>query len=316
LAAIVDRQYGLVTRAQLLHIGVGKQGIVERVRSKRLRRLHRSVYAVGHALLRPEAYWLAAVLACGPGAVLSHRSAAALWELAADSATVVDVTVPTQAGRGRPRGIRVHRSGRLPPAEVTVHEGIPVTTVARTLLDFADTASRQSLKRAIDESEHRRRFDLDAIRAVVEANPGRRGARLLALAQAPAEPTRSQLEEVFLAFVERHGLPRPLVGVALGAYTADFLWPQEKLIVETDGLDVHGTRAAFEHDRRRDRRLLEMGYRTVRLTSRALDLEAAAVAAQLRAILTRSQAGANADTRSRSASKPPSRARSSSARAR
>jgi hypothetical protein len=160
-------------------------------------------------VLRREACWLAAVLACGPGAVLSHRSAAALWEIAADSATAVDVTVPSQNGRRRRPGIRIHRSGRLSPAEVTVHLGIPVTTVARTLLDLADVASRQSLKRAIDESEYRRRFDLQALLAVVEGNPGRRGARLLTLAQRPPELTRSELERRFLELVERHGLPRP-----------------------------------------------------------------------------------------------------------
>jgi very-short-patch-repair endonuclease len=134
--------------------------------------------------------------------------------------------------------------------------------------------------------------------------------------QAPAELTRSELENAFLVIAERHNLPRPRVGVGLGGYTADFLWPEAKLIVETDGLDAHGTTRAFEHDRRRDRRLLEMGYRTVRLTGRALELDGAAVARQLRAILAQPQAGASAGSRSRSSSKPPSRASSSSASAR
>ena len=115
IAEIAARQWGLITRTQLLDLGVGAQGIVERVRTGRLHRVHRGVYSVGHAVLRREAYWLAAVLACGPGAVLSHRSAAALWEIAADSATAVDVTVPSQNGRRRRRGIRIHRSGRLSP---------------------------------------------------------------------------------------------------------------------------------------------------------------------------------------------------------
>ena len=314
LGAIADRQYGLITRAQLLDIGVGRQGIVERVRSKRLRRRYRGVYSVGHAVLRREAHWLAAVLACGPGAVLSHRSGGALWEIAADSATIIDVTVPTQNGRRPPKGIRIHRSGRLSPTEVTVHQGIPVTTVARTLLDYADVASRQSLKRAIDESDRRQLFDLNALHAVVQGNPGRKGARLPALAQQPPEPTQSALEERFLRFVERHGLPRPLVGVDLSEYTADFLWPHAKLIVETDGLHAHGTRTAFEHDRRRDRRLLEAGYRTIRLTSGALEREGPAVARQLRSLLA--QAGTSADSRPRASSKPPRRASSSSVRAR
>jgi hypothetical protein len=285
IAEIADRQYGLVTWEQLLGLGVGKQGIVERVRSGRLHRVHRGVYSVGHGVLRREAHWLAAVLACGSGAVLSHRSAAALWEIAADSTTAVDVTVPTQNGRRGRRGIRVHRSGRLSPAEVTVQEGIPVTTVARTLLDYADVASQPSLKRAIDESEYRRRFDLRAVRAVVDGNPGRRGALLLGLAQRPPELTRSELETLFLALVERHALPRPLVGAKLGSYTADFLWPHARLIVETDGLASHGTWTALERDRRRDRRLLAAGYRTVRLTREALEREGSAVADELRALL-------------------------------
>ena len=285
IAAIAKRQWGLITRTQLLGLGLSAHGISERLRSRRLHRIYRGVYAVGHPVLRREACWLAGVLACGPGATLSHRSAAALWEIAADSATTVDVTVPTRTGRTRRAGIRVHRSGRLAPTEVTVHDGIPVTTVARTLLDYADTATRQSVKRAIDESEYRRLFDLTALRAVVENNPGRRGARLLELAASPPEPTRTELERTFLALTERHGLPRPRVGVDVGPYTADFMWPDAKLIVETDGLDAHGTRAALEHDRRRDRWMLHRGYRTVRLTDRALDDEEAAVAEQLRAIL-------------------------------
>ena len=285
IAELAAGQWGLITRTQLLDLGVGAQGIVDRVRTGRLHRIHRGVYSVGHRVLRREAYWLAAVLACGPGAVLSHRSAAALWEIAADSATAVDVTVPSQNGRRRRPGIRIHRSGRLSPAEVTVHLGIPVTTVARTLLDYADVASQPSLKRAIDESEYRRHFDLTALLAVVKGNPGRRGARLLKLAQRPPELTRSELETRFLDPVERHGLPRPLVAAELENYTADFLWPHAKLIVETDGLASHGTRTAMERDRRRDRRLLAAGYRTVRLTREALEREEGAVADQLRALL-------------------------------
>jgi hypothetical protein len=270
LGALARRQYGVVTVAQLLALGVGEHGIYERVRTGRLLRLHRGVYAVGHEHLRRQGHWLAAVLACGPGAVLSHQSAAALWEIRPSASSVVHVTVPTQNGRVRRRGVRVHRSGRIAPDEVTVMDGIPVTTLARTLLDLADVLPRQDLRRVINESEYRHLFDLASITAVVDANPGRRGKRLLSLAQGPAHLTRSELEQRFLALVERHGLPDPVAGAWLEGYEVDFLWPDAKLAIELDGFDAHTTRAAFQRDREKDRRLTRAGYRPIRVT--ALDL--------------------------------------------
>jgi predicted transcriptional regulator of viral defense system len=147
LAALAKRQHGVVSLGQLLDLGLSLKGIAERVRTGRLHRIHRGVYAVSPARLRTEGYWLAAVLACGPGAVLSHRSAASLWELRAAAAPAIDVTVPSRSGRKRRRGIRVHRSSRLTAEEVMTREGIPVTTVARTLLDLADVLPSQALKR-------------------------------------------------------------------------------------------------------------------------------------------------------------------------
>jgi len=137
------------------------------------------VYTFGHDRLRLEGRWTAAVTACGPGAVLSHRDAAQLWKLRHSNSAVIDVTVPSQNGRIRRRGIRVHRSGRLAPKEVTERSGIPVTTVARTLLDLADVLDRQALRRAVTEAEYTGRFDLDSVIAVVKSNPGRRGAKLM-----------------------------------------------------------------------------------------------------------------------------------------
>jgi very-short-patch-repair endonuclease len=306
LSAVARRQYGLVTREQLRGVGIGEHGIAERIRTGRLHRLHRGVYSVGHDALKPEAYWLAAVLACGPGAVLSHTSAAAHWNIRQSAAATVDVTVPTRSGRKRRKGIRIHRSGRLSPHEVTVHEGIPVTTVARTLLDLADVLPDQALKRTIDEAEYQRVLDMTSLVAVVNGNPGRRGARVLALAQEGAEWTRSELEQRFLELLERHGLPRPRVNTRIEGYEADFVWPNEKVIVETDGRAAHGTRKAFEADRRRDRRLLRAGYRTIRLTDQALRYEDEAIAADLEALLRRSRTSSN----------PPRRSRTSAASAR
>jgi very-short-patch-repair endonuclease len=318
LAALAKRQHGVVTWAQLLDLGLGPHGIAERVRTGRLHRIHRGVYAMSPARLRTEGYWLAAVLACGPGAVLSHRSAASLWEIRPSAAQAIDVTVASRAGRKRRRRLLVHRSIRLTAEEVVTREGIPVTTVARTLLDLADVLPAQALKRAIDEAEYRGRFDLASLHAVVQANPGRRGAKLLDLATEPAQRTRSDLEDDFLAFCRRHRLPRPNVGATIGGYEVDFVWPDAYLIVETDGLAAHRTRRAFEDDRKRDRRTLRAGYRTVRLTDRAMRDDGLEVAEALRDLLAHAATSSarSASRRARSSPKPPSRPSSSSASAR
>ena len=165
-------------------------------------------------------------LACGAGAVLSHGSAAALWDLRRSSAAYIDVTVPSQNGRKRP-GIRIHRSSRLRPEEVTVRDGIPVTTVARTVLDMADVLEGQALKRLIAEAEYTRQFDRPSPNAVVEGNPGRRGARVMAAID--GDWTRSQLEDAVLAFLEDWGVEKPRVNCWIAGYEADFVWPQAGL---------------------------------------------------------------------------------------
>lgn len=212
-------------------------------------------------------------MACGPGAVLSHRDAAQLWELRRSNSALIDVTVPSRAGRIRRRGIRVHRSGRLAPEEVTVRSGIPVTTVARTLLDLADVLPRQALRRAITEAEYTGRFDLTTLNAVVESNPGRRTRRLREAVEGRRHRTRSPLEDRFLTFLERHGVEEPRSGVWIEGYEADFVWTRAGLVVELDGVAAHGTRQAVRSDRRRDRVLWRAGFRTMRLTDDALDAE-------------------------------------------
>jgi putative AbiEi antitoxin of type IV toxin-antitoxin system/uncharacterized protein DUF559 len=309
LAEVVRRQWGVITRAQLMEFGMATRGISDWVQSGRLHRLYRGVYAYGHDRLRLEGRWLAAVLACGPGAVLSHRDAAALWELRKSNSVYIDVTVPSRNGRVRRRGIRVHRSGRLVVEEVTIRHGIPVTTVARTLLDLADVLDRQTLSRVITEAEYTHRFDMAAIDAVVQNNPGRRSAKLMRAAGGRLHRTRSGLELRFLGFLERHGVEEPETGVWIEGYETDFLWPEARLVVELDGLAAHRTTAAMKGDRRRDRILWRAGFRTMRLTEDDLD-EPAAVLADL------AHAGVSVPIRSRASSKPPSRSRTSSARAR
>ena len=298
LSAVARSQYGVVTREQLRRVGLGEHGIAERVRTKRLHRLHRGVYAVGHDVLKPEARWLAAVLACGEGAVLSHASAAANWGIRGSAAVTIDVTVPVRSGRKSQGGIRVHRSGRLGVTETTVHEGIPTTTVARTLLDLADVLNTGALKRTIAEAEYLRLLDMTSLIAAVEGNPGRRGARLLQIARAEPQWTRSELEDRFLEMVERRGLPRPVAGAMVEGYEVDFLWPADKLIVELDGFAAHGTRSAFERDRRRDRRLARK-LRTVRVTADGLRYDEDAIAADLDALTSRSRASSKSPSRSR-----------------
>ena len=248
-------------------------------------------------------------MACGRGAVLSHRDAAQLWELRQSNSAYIDVTVPSLNGRRKREGIRIHRSGRLRPGELTVRDGVPVTTVARTLLDLADVLDKQALKRVITEAEYTNQFDLAAINAVVENNPGRRGAKLMAAVGAAGDRTRSELEDRFLALLERRGVDPPQTGVWIEGYELDFVWTRAGLVVELDGLDAHTTRPTFNADRLRDRRLWRAGLRTMRLTSQALDDEAAVLD-------DLAQAGVNVPSRSRASSKPPSRSSTSAASAR
>ena len=308
LVEVARRQCGVVTRAQLAAAGLTDKGVAELVQRGRLIRLHRGVYAVGHDRLRLEGRWLAAVMACGPGAVLSHSDAARLWELRQSNSALIDVTVPSRNGRVRRKGIRVHRSGRLAGEEVTTRVGIPVTTVERTLLDLADILPAETLRRAVTEAEYRHRLDTATLIAVVESNPGRRGMTLLAAAEAKRHRTRSPLEDRFLTLLERHGVEEPESGVWLESYEVDFLWRRASLVVELDGLGAHATRAAVRRDRVRDRVLWRAGWRTMRLTAGDL-AETEEVLRDL------AQAGVSVDRRPRASSKSPRRVRISSASA-
>ena len=191
---------------------------------------------------------------------------------------------------------------------MTLRHGIPVTTVARTLLDLADVLNPQALKRVITEAEYTNQFDLTAINAAVQGNPGRRGAKLMAAVGASGDRTRSELEDRFLALLERHGVEAPQSGLWIEGYEADFVWTRAGLIVELDGLAAHTTRSSFNADRLRDRRLWRVGFRTMRLTSQALEDEEAVLS-------DLAQAGVNVPSRSRASSKPSRRSRISPASA-
>jgi predicted transcriptional regulator of viral defense system len=286
IAHLAERQYGVVGRRQLLDAGIGRGAIAPRLASGRLFRLHAGVYAVGHRAITARGRWLAAVLACGDGAVLSHRTAAALWGIRPSSSPRIEVTVPTEGGRARP-GIVIHRSRA--PLEATVHERIPVTTPARTLLDLAGTLDAAGLARAVEQAEVLRLFDLRAIEAALEMHRGRRGAARLrcALDDARFELTRSELERRFLRLCERHALPPPLVNALVGGLEVDFHWPALRLIVEMDSLRFHGTRTAFERDRARDAHLLAAGWRVLRFTHRRLAHEPGWIAGTIERVVAR-----------------------------
>ena len=234
---------------------------------------------------------MAAVLACGPGAMLSHRSAAEQWGLLRSSRPRIDVTVVRGKGGHRP-GIEVHRVRQLDPADVTTVDGIPCTTVARTLLDLAEVVNRRRLEQAIERAEILRLFDLGAINAVCGRTPTRRGAAVIGsiLGDYTAQaPTKSELEARFLAICDDAGVPRPRVNVWVdlprGGVEVDFLWEAERLIVETDGWETHGTKVAFERDRERDIRLRLAEWNPVRITWRRIENAREAVTREVRALL-------------------------------
>jgi very-short-patch-repair endonuclease len=280
----------VLTAVQLQALGLSARAIRHRAAVGRLRRLGRGVYSIGH--VTDESRWIAAVMGIGGTAALSHRSAAALWGLRPDPRTVVDVPVVGARTRQSRRGVEVHSGTSLIPADVTVHDGVACTTVARTLLDVAATLDRRSLERVVDRAEELRLFDLSAVADVLARNRGRRGAARLgaALAQyAGPSITRSEVEERFLLLVRNARLPHPEVNawipLAAGGYRPDFLWRDARLIVEVDGRTHHARRRAFEHDRLRDRRLALAGFETRRYAAREVIQTPQAVAREIAAFL-------------------------------
>ena len=287
VAELAGRQWGVVSLAQLRALGLSADAVQRRERAGRLHRVHRAVYAVGHTVLRREGRWLAAVLACGERAVLSHRSAAAHWGLLQTEATRIDVTAPrTRAGDAR---IRLHRSRSLIARDTTTHQGIPITSVPRTLLDLAATVNPDRLERALAQAEHLELYDHRAITELLARANGHRGQNALTAAIAlDPKLTKSEWEIRLLKLVRAAALPEPLVNLPLdapdyGECKPDFHWPSHRLIVETDGWRTHRARAAFESDRAKDAALTAAGYRVVRFTWRTPD---ATILRRLHALLS------------------------------
>lgn len=268
-------------------MGLKPGAIDHRVAVGRLHRVHGGVYAVGHARMTLHGRWMAAVLASGEAALLSHLSAGALWQLVGADRTRTDVTTPCRNGRSRP-GIQLHRVRGLHPDERATVDGIPLTSVARTLLDLAEVVDEARLRRAFEAAEQLRLFDLSAIRAARERNPGRHGLRAInALLPSliPAPETRSELERLFVEVCREARLPAPVVNASVAGFEVDAVWPVQQLVVELDGYAFHGTRAAFERDRVRDAALQLAGYRVLRVTHRRLTDKPGVVAGTIRRLL-------------------------------
>jgi very-short-patch-repair endonuclease len=290
MADLAARQHGVATRAQLIGVGLTPAQVRQRIRSKRFRLLHRGVYLVTGVRM-PRTREMAAVLACGPGSVVSHRSAAALLGLLPHprEPAPVDVTVPG-SDRGRRSGVRAHRVTSLGPDQVTEADGIPVTSAPRTILDLASVSSGRELERALARAERREltnRAELMSLTADQRARRGIRGLRALLLDEGRGALTRSEAEERFLVLVRRAQLPAPEVNVVVSGYEIDFLWRTERLAVEVDGFAHHSSKATFESDRRRDATLLARGFRVVRITWRQITDEPEAVLVRLAQALAR-----------------------------
>jgi hypothetical protein len=293
----VARQHGVISLTQLLELGLSATAVHKRAASGRLHRVHRGVYALTPPSLLPlNGRYLASVLACGPGAVLSHRSAADLLGLRKTDRAPIDVMVPAGVRR-RFDGIDGHQSGTLTAADITIVDGIPVTTVARTALDLAAVVRRRAVERALDQAEMLEVFDLNALNDQLQRSPHHPGAPILKAVleehAAGTTVTWSELEELCLEVTRAAGVQPP----ELNAYVdpgdgeppirPDFVWRAQRVTVEADGFGSHKTRHAFEDDRRRDQRLIAAGWRPVRITERQLRNERDRIVALLIDLLRR-----------------------------
>ncbi len=295
IVTLANRQHGVVSRRQLLDAGLGPRTIGRRLEAGRLYRLHREVYALNDQLVGQRGRWMAAVLACGKGALLSHRSAAQLWGLSGSQRGPVDVT----AGSGRRRpGISVHEGG-IYDEDRRERAGIPVTSVAKTIFDLAEVVDDDRLARAFEEADRLYLLRIPELEAVCARGYGRhalRPIRRLLEEARYSEVPRSRLEEKVLALCREYDLPAPVSNVDVLGHEVDALWPRERLIVEADSIAFHGHRAAFERDRARDAARQVEGYRVIRLTHRRIEREPATVASELRRLLEPSRTDGRAGT--------------------
>jgi hypothetical protein len=288
LAALAAAQHGVVSTRQLNELGYTASAIGRRLKAGRLHRIHRGVYSVGNPAVSPHGRCLAAVLASGEGALLSHGSAAWLWGIAPTCPRISQVTVPRR-GHGR-AAIRVHHVGTLVDADRSSVDGIAVTALPRTLLDLAASERPRRLQKLVDRAKRLALLDLAAIDALLDRRPGAPGSPALRSALALYRHEvfdRARSELLFLQLVERAGIRQPALNTWVAGHVLDAYWDRERFAVEIDGWKAHGTRAAFEADRLRDEELKLAGIDVIRVTARRIEREPDRVAARLQALLAR-----------------------------
>lgn len=295
IAALAERQFGVVALWQLTALGLSASAVRGRVATGRLHPIHRGVYAVGHSRLTRGGRWVAAALACGPTALLADISAAHQLGLSTWSSIATHVLVPGRRCRSRD-GIVTHTSPPLHDDEWVVHDGIACTSWSRTIFDLAATRPRRLVEKALDQAETLRYFDLRGIERGLDRSPARAGSKVLrsilgsyAIGQ---DIQRSESEELLRSICLRHGIPLPHCNVPMNLgerwIEADFFWPAERLVVEVDGFGTHGTRSGFQSDRARDRNLfLNSDLGLLRFDARELLDGEAAVATDIAAMLKR-----------------------------
>lgn len=264
---LAERQHGVVARRQLLELGLGRDLIRERVRTGRLIELHRGVFAVGHRRIGLRGEWMAASLACGPRAYLSHGSAAHLWGIRGSRRPHEVLRV---SGHRKPHGVWLHQTRSLPDEDATVKAGIPVTTIERTIMDMAGRLDERQLEHMIVNADRSGGLHWDDLQRVIEEGNGRKGLRRLRRVAMRIDPRAadavSPLEVDFFSLCQKAGLPLPQVNVLVEGNLVDFYWPAAKLIVETDGYAYHNDRAAFEKDHEVTVALAATGYKVLRAT--------------------------------------------------
>jgi len=279
---LAGRQHGIVARRQLLALGFGERSIEHRVERGRLHLVMRGVYAVGWPRLTRKRRWMAAVLACGDGAALSHRSAAALWEIGTEGRGVIDVSVTRRCELRRP-GLRVRGRPSLRAEDIVSRDGVPVTNPVRTLIDLATGLGSLDLERAVNEADKRDLIDPEGLRTALDAYEGEPGVKSLRrlLDKRTFRLSDSDLEILFRPIATAAGLPPPLTKQMVNGFEVDFFWPDLDLVVETDGLRYHRTPSTQARDARRDRAHVLAGLTPLRFTHYEIKYELALVRATL-----------------------------------
>lgn len=264
---LARNQHGVVSSDQLRGIGYTPQAIHHRIRTGRLHPLHRGVYVVGRPYATDHGRWMAAVIACGAGAVLSHSSAAALWRMGPEKSGLVELSLPSLSRRCRP-GLRIHQRPALKALDVTAEYGIPVTTPIQTLIDMTLRLDRPGIERMINEADKYNLAHPPGIRRALDERPGEPGVAQLRqiLDRRTFRLTKEELERRFLPLAAKAGLPVPLTGQSVNEFEVDFFWPDLGLVVETDGLRYHRTPAEQARDRLRDQAHTAAGLTQLRFT--------------------------------------------------